>query len=606
MAISTSAPDRASSHQADEALRAKQMEQAEELLFSGREATGFAKALFRGEFRGDALFPYPELPEKDRATVEQAVAAVSEFADTHIDAAAIDREADIPRSVVQGLARLGVLGMAAPTEWGGQGFSQMGYCRIMEVIGGHCSSTAVFVNAHHSIGLRALVLFGTPEQQAHWLPPLASGEKLAAFALTEEQAGSDASNVQTTARPSDDGKTYILNGSKRYITNGAIADVLTVMARTPDPRGGDSKITAFLVTPDLPGFEVVEARMPKCGIRGTATARLAFHDMPVPATNILGPLGKGLKVALTVLDFGRTTFGASCTGAAKVCLAAATRHAANRRQFGRPLADLELIKKKLAYLAATAYAMEATTYQTAALIDRGAEDYMLETAILKVFTTEVLWEGVNETLQVFGGQGYFSNEPYERMMRDARINTIGEGANEVLKAFIAMVGMRDIGVGLKNTLDGLKKPSSFMSTLWGFSRDHLGRLVRTPVVPVVNPMLRPMAESLGRRVARFARTVEWVLITHRETILDREYVQERIADAAIALVTGACTLSRWDLSITQGRSTPAERTAAELYLRMAQSRFDRSLQALSQNDDSLTTAAADSALAAWSDYRPSR
>jgi acyl-CoA dehydrogenase family protein 9 len=606
MAISTTARDRAASHQADEELRAKQIEQAEELLFSGPEATGFAKALFRGEFRGNALFPYPELPESQRATVEQSVAAVTEFADTHIDAAAIDRDADIPQSVIQGLARLGVLGMAAPTQWGGRGFSQMGYCRIMEVIGGHCSSTAVFVNAHHSIGLRALVLFGSPEQQARWLPPLASGEKLAAFALTEEQAGSDASNVQTTARPSDDGKTFILNGSKRYITNGAIADVLTVMARTPDPRGGDSKITAFLVTPDLPGFEVVEARMPKCGIRGTATARLAFHDMPVPATNILGPLGKGLKVALTVLDFGRTTFGASCTGAAKVCLAAATRHAASRRQFGRPLADLELIKKKLAYLAATAYAMEATTYQTAALIDRGAEDYMLETAILKVFTTEALWEGVNETLQVFGGQGYFSSEPYERMMRDARINTIGEGANEVLKAFIAMVGMRDIAVGLKGTLEGLKKPSAFLSTLWGFSRDHVGRLVRTPVVPVVNAMLRPMAESLGRRVGRFGRTVERVLVAHREAVLDREYVQERIADAAIALVTAACTLSRWDLSITQGRSTPAEQTAAELYLRMAQRRFDRSLQALSQNDDRLTTAAADAALATWSDYQPRR
>ena len=278
-----------------------------------------------------------------------------------------------------------------------------------------------------------------------------------------------------------------MNGSKRYITNGAIADVLTVMARTPDPRGGDSKVTAFLVTPDMPGFEVVEARMPKCGIRGTATARLAFHDMPVPATNILGPLGKGLKVALTVLDFGRTTFGASCTGAAKVCLAAATRHAASRRQFGRPLADLELIKKKIAYLAATAYAMEATTYQTAALIDRGAEDYMLETAILKVFSTEVLWQGVYETLQVFGGQGYFSNEPYERMMRDARINTIGEGANEVLKAFIALVGMRDIGEGLKATLEGFKKPGSFLPTLWSFTRDHFGRMVRTPVDPGRHP-----------------------------------------------------------------------------------------------------------------------
>jgi alkylation response protein AidB-like acyl-CoA dehydrogenase len=602
MAVTTSAPERPAVQPTDEALRAKQIQQAEELLFAGPERTGFAKALFRGEFRGDAIFPYPELPESQRPAVEEAVAAVREFADSHIDAAAIDREADIPRSVIDGLARLGVLGMAAPPEWGGRGFSQMGYCRIMEVIGGHCAATAVFVNAHHSIGLRALVLFGTPEQQARWLPPLARGEKLAAFALTEEQAGSDASNVQTTARSSDDGKTYILNGTKRYITNGAIADVLTVMARTPDPRGGDSKVTAFLVTPDMPGFEVVEARMPKCGIRGTATAKLAFHDMPVPATNILGPLGKGLKVALTVLDFGRTTFGASCTGAAKVCLEAATRHAAARRQFGKPLAELELIKKKLAYLAATAYAMQATTYQTAALIDGGAEDYMLETAILKVFTTEVLWHGVYETLQVFGGQGYFSDEPYERMMRDARINTIGEGANEVLKAFIAMVGMRDIALGLKGTLDGLKKPGSFLPTFWSFTTSHLGRMARSPVVPVANPMLRPMAESLGRRVARLGRTVVFTLVAHREAILDRQYIQERIADAAIALVTAACTLSRWDLSLSQHRCTPEEQIAAELYLRMAERRFDESLRALRDNDDRLTTQAAQAALEKWAGY----
>ena len=280
--------------------------------------------------------------------------------------------------------------------------------------------------------------------------------------------------MQTTATPSEDGRTYRLNGAKRYITNGAIADVLTVMARTPDPKGGESKVTAFLVTPDMPGFEVVEARMEKCGIRGTATAKLAFHDMPVPATNILGPLGKGLKVALTVLDFGRTTFGASCTGAAKAYVAAAARHAARRRQFGRPLADLELIKKKIAYLAATAYAMEALTYETAALIDSGAEDYMLETAILKVFSTEALWQGSYETLQVYGGQGYFCDEPYERWMRDARINTIGEGANEVLKAFIALVGMRDVGEGFKSTLEeafeaGLCRAGS-CRLLWRFGR----------------------------------------------------------------------------------------------------------------------------------------
>jgi alkylation response protein AidB-like acyl-CoA dehydrogenase len=604
MSVSTSASDRSTSQPSDEVLRAKQVRQAEELLFSGPAGTGFAKALFRGEFQGGALFPYPELATSERPTVEEAVAAVKAFAERSIDAAAIDREAEIPRSVIDGLANLGVLGMTAPTEWGGRGFSQMGYCRIMEVIGGHCAATAVFVNAHQSIGIRALVLFGTAEQKSRWLPPLARGEKLAAFALTEEQAGSDASNVQTTARPSEDGRTYFLDGSKRYITNGGIADVLTVMARTPDPRGGDSKVTAFLVTPDLPGFEVVDARMAKCGIRGTATARLAFHDMPVPATNVLGPLGKGLKVALTVLDFGRTTFGASCTGLAKVCLAAATRHAADRRQFGRPLADLELIKKKLAYLAATSYAMEATAYQTAALIDRGAEDYMLETAILKVFTTEALWEGVYETLQVHGGQGYFSDEPYERMMRDARINTIGEGANEVLKAFIALVGMRDVGEGLKGTLDGLKRPGSLLPTLWTFTRTHFARMVRTPVVPVVTPMLRPMADALGRRVARFGRTVEQVLIRKREAVLERQYIQERIADAAIALVTSACTLSRWDYSVVHGHAIPSETAAAELYLRMANRRFDSALRALSQNDDRLTTETADAALRALTAYSP--
>jgi acyl-CoA dehydrogenase family protein 9 len=605
MAVTTSAPDRPSAPANDEALRAKQVRQAEELLFSGPSTRGFAKALFRGQFRGDALFPYPDLTEEERPAVEQAVSEVKAFADTHIDAATIDREADIPASVIKGLSELGVLGMAAPVEFGGRGFSQMGYCRIMEVIGGHCAGTAVFVNAHHSIGLRALVLFGTPEQKARWLPSVASGEKLAAFALTEEQAGSDASNVQTTARPSEDGQTYILNGTKRYITNGAIAGVLTVMARTPDPRGGESKVTAFLVTPDMPGFEVVEARMPKCGIRGTATAKLAFHDMPVPASHVLGPLGKGLKVALTVLDFGRTTFGASCTGLAKVCLAAAARHAARRQQFGRPLADLELIKKKIAYLAATAYAMEATTYQTAALIDRGAEDYMLETAILKVFSTEALWQGVYETLQVHGGQGYFNDEPYERMMRDARINTIGEGANEVLKAFIALVGMRDIGEALKSTLDGLKRPATFLPTFWNFTRDHLGQMVRTPAVPVGTPMLRPIAEALARRVARFGRTTERLLIVHREAFLEKQYLQERVADAAIALVTSACTLSRWDRSESLNRAMPAERSAAELYLRMANRRFDESLRALSHNDDRLTTETAHEALRMWTDYQAS-
>lgn len=595
MSVSTPRQPQGSTADADLA-RERQVRQAEELLFSGPRRSGFAKALFLGEFRSSVLFPYPELTPEDQAETDAAVAAVSAFADAHIDAAAIDRNAEIPESVVKGLAELGVLGMTAPKEFGGRGFSQSQYCRIMEVIGGHDSSTAVFVNAHHSIGIRALLLFGTPEQRAAWLPPLARGETLAAFALTEEQAGSDASNVQTTATPSADGQTFILNGSKRYITNGGIAGVLTVMARTPDPNGGESRVSAFLVTPEMPGFEVVEARMEKCGIRGTATARLAFHDMPVPASNLLGQLGKGLRVALTVLDFGRTTFGASCTGAAKACLTATVRHANRRCQFGRPLADLELVKKKVAFIAASAYAMEATTYETAALIDRGAEDYMLETAILKVFSTDALWQCVYETLQVHGGQGYFTDEPYERMMRDARINQIGEGANEVLKAFIALVGMRDVGEGFKTTLENLKHPSSLVPTLWRFGRDHATKLVRSVEVPVVSGSLRPAAHELGKRVGRFGWAVERALMRYKEAILEAEYVQERISDAAIALYTASCTLARLDRDVATGTATELDRASGELYLRMANRRFDQALRDLDDNDDSQTTRAADAAL----------
>src|SRR5207245_1994239 len=268
-----------------------------------------------------------------------------------------------------------------------------------------------------------------------------------------------------------------LTGEKRYITNGAIAQVLTVMARTPLPGGYETAVTAFLVTPDMPGFVVLEPRMEKLGIRGTATARLAFRDMPVPRENILGAPGKGLKVALTVLDFGRVTFGASCTGAAKTCLRLAVQHANTRRQFGRALGEFELIKKKIARMAAGAYAMEAMTNVTAALIDRGLEDYMLETAMLKVFTTEALWMLVSEAFQVHGGA------------------------------------------------------------------------VRAPEVPVRSPQLQPHANRLGQMIRRFNVEVDRALIHYREEILDRQYVQERIARAAMELFACACVLSRWDAEL---------------------------------------------------------
>src|SRR5204862_5496295 len=213
-----------------------------------------------------------------------------------------------------------------------------------------------------------------------------------------------------------------------------------------------------LVTPDMPGFEMLEARMPKMGIRGTATGRFALRDVKVPKENILGPPGKGLKVALTVLDFGRTTFGACCTGAAKTCLRLAIEHANTRKKFNKTLGDFHLVQKKIAKMAADTYAMDAMTTATASFIDRGLEDYMLETAMLKVFTTERLWEIIYETFQVHGGAAYFTDLPLERMVRDARINQIGEGANEVLTSFIALVGMRGPGMEFKEIYDTMLSP----------------------------------------------------------------------------------------------------------------------------------------------------
>jgi acyl-CoA dehydrogenase family protein 9 len=571
------------------AQREEQMRQAEEVLGALPQRTGVAKGLFEGRFVADWVFPYPQLSVDQRADVKQAVSELESFCDQHLDPARIDREADIPRKVIDGLGQLGVLGMTAPAEFGGRGFSQMGYCRLLEVIGARCASTAIFVNAHHSIGMRALLLFGTSEQKRDWLPDLVSGRKLAAFALTEPAAGSDAANVQTTATPSADGREYILNGEKRYITNGSIATLLTVMARTT-VEGGGTAITAFVVTPDMPGFQIVEPRMEKLGVRGSATARMAFHNMRVPRENILGPPGNGLKVALTVLDFGRTTFGAVCTGAAKTCLQLASDYARTRRQFGRPLAEFELVQKKLALMAAWTYGMDSMMTVTAGLIDRGLEDYMLETAMLKVWSTERLWIIVNDAFQIHGGAAYFTDRPLERMLRDHRINQIGEGANEVLLSFIALMGMRGPGLRLKEVADALKRPWSGLGTISSFAASAVRARLSVPLVPVHSPELKSTARRLGKLIRRLGTAVQSTLIRHREEVVERQLVQERIAWVAMELLTTACALSRWDGELT--RNDRSHDAVARLFVSDSLHRAETCLNAMNSNDDQLLREAA--------------
>lgn len=519
----------------------------EELLFSQEKASSFAKSFYFGLFDSKKVFPFPKVSLEERLRTEKLLDKLKIFAKEKIDPVAIDKQAKIPEEVILGLGNLGILSMTIPKEYGGLGMSQYAYCKVAEFLASRCSSTALFVNAHQSVGLKALLLFGTDEQKRRWLTPLATKHQIAAFSLTEPNAGSDASGIETRAVFDPIKNVYRINGKKQWTTNGSIASLLTVMARTEidTPRGKEDKITAFLVTPDMKGFEVTAASLEKVGMRGSLTANLAFHDMEVPAENILGPLGGGLKVCLTVLDYGRTTFGATCTGSAKFLKEKAFHHAKTRYQFKRPLASFPLVKEKLALIAAYTYAMEATTYMTAGFVDSGEHDFMLESAMLKVFASDCLWHIVYETMQIYGGKSFFTDQPLERIMRDSRLNMIGEGANEVMRAFIGAVGMRDVGVELKTVVDALKKPWSDYPILIHFFQSLWHRYKESKVI-VQSPALQKESKVLEKDIRHFAIAIVRVLARYKEDVVEKQLDLNRIATAAMAIYTSTAVLSKLD------------------------------------------------------------
>jgi len=542
----------------------EQKKLAEELLFSDGKKPSFAKNLYRGIFDTRAVFPFPQPDPQEKGEVEAYVAQVKAFVEAEVDPVAIDRQSAIPDSVIQGLGKLGVLSMSIPPEYGGLGFSQYAYCRVMEALAAQCGSTALFVNAHQSVGMKALVLFGTPAQQQKWLPLLANGKAIAAFSLTEPQAGSDAAGILTTATYDPIKRVYRLNGQKQWTTNGSIAQLLTVMAKTED-----QKVTAFLVTPDMPGFEVTAPALEKVGMRGTRTSNLRFENVEVPEENILGPKGKGLKVCLTVLDFGRTTFGATCTGVAKDLVQRATQHAVERHQFKRPLASFGLVKQKLAKMAAYTYAMESTTLLTASFIDRDYEDFMLETAMLKVFTSDSLWQIIYDTMQIFGGRSFFTDAPLERIMRDARLNMIGEGSNEVLRAFIGLVGLRDYGMQLKGIVEApLRNFAPFIG--------HVIDAIIGADIPVSNNELKGEARQLKSSIRRLTLASTRVLGSYREEVIEQQLDLDRLATAGMALYTAIAVLSR--LSTTS--ISEVDLVAGKLYCTLAFETFHNALDHL--------------------------
>ncbi|MBX9654703.1 acyl-CoA dehydrogenase family protein [bacterium] len=571
-------------------LQKQQMKMADELIFSGKRTVSFAKLFFYGLFDADRIFPFPEPPREIQERSKEFLVRLKDTLEKHHDPVDIDKNARIPQSTIKALGDAGMMGLTIPKEHGGQGMTQYEYCKAMEIVAARCGGTGVFVNAHQSIGLRAILLFGN-EEQKKLLPPLASGDELAAFALTEPEAGSDAANVKTKAVYDPVKKVFRINGHKRWITNGGIAKTLTLIAvdegLPAEKKGGN--ITAFIVHPDMPGFRVVDPALEKVGIRGTMTAKLEFKDMEVPEENVLGKRGKGLKIGLTVLDYGRLTFGACCTGVAKECVKQATQHVKERVQFGQPIGKFQLVQEKIARMAALAYAMESATYITAGWFDRGEEDVMIETAMLKVFTSDSLWTIVNDTIQVIGGKAFFCDQPFERMMRDARLNTIGEGANEVMRSFLAMAGMGNIGKEIQSIIEGPSNPLTKLFQMLGFGGRFAKQALRAPKVPVKSPQLEDEAAQLGAAIRHFGLSVMSLLRKHRELIMEEQLAQDRIATSAMAIYTAAAVISRLDSAIQKAggnvNAVGDELATGRLYLRMALKQINDSLGSLTDNGD---------------------
>lgn len=340
-------------------------------------------------------------------------------------AAEWDRAECIDRGIIKRLGELGFLGLTIPERWGGSGGDHLTYCLVLEELGRGDSSVRGLVSVSLGLVAKTIAAHGTDDQRAQWLAPLCGGEALGCFALTEPGTGSDASSLVT--RAVKDGPDYVLHGTKMFITNGTWADVVLVFARTgePGPRG----ITAFLVPADTPGLARKEIKG-KLGLRGQPTAELIFDGVRVPPTAIVGEVGRGFKVAMSTLDKGRMSVAAGCVGIAQACLDAATRYAAERTQFGKPIASHQLVQELLAAIAVDTAAARLLTWRVADLIERG-QPFSTEASMAKLFASEAAVRCANNALQVFGGYGYIDEYPVGKYLRDARVTTLYEGTSQI-------------------------------------------------------------------------------------------------------------------------------------------------------------------------------
>ena len=559
----------------------------------------FTRGIFAGEIHDELIFPYPppltDTDPEETATVLRLLAALADRLGGLIDSAKFDEEETIGDDVIAALAEHGFLGMTIPKRYGGLELSSRAYARVFEAIAATDPSLGVFIGVHCGLGSKAIAQYGSTAQQARWLPRLARGEILVSYALTEPDIGSDAQHITTEAALNPDGHSWTLNGRKIWIGNGHRAEVIVTFAQTEVQRKGKmvKRPTAFLVERTMPGFRVVET-VRKLGIRGSTQAQLEFTNVCVPAENILGEVGKGFTVAVNVLNTGRLALTAGCTGGSRQALDEMTRYAEWRVQFGSPLASFEITQRKLAALAADVYAADAMLGILTHLSSRDEADWSLEAAIGKVFTSELAWRAADDMVQLAGGRGFVKPYPYERYLRDARINRIFEGANEILRLFIALNGVQNPAAQLQEIRQALRAP---MRNL-GLLSDYAATRVKTALgasatldVPLP-PRLKVHKEYFERHVRELATATERAILKYKQDIIHRQLVVERLAHMSIELFATACVLSRTQSLIdAQGVDGAArECTLCDLFCVEAGRRFRSARQALEGREDEVDRA----------------
>ena len=509
--------------------------------------------LFFGNVNEDVVFPFPEFSTEQKETAKEFIQAIDNFAEGHINSAKFDREGEFPAEYVEGLRELGLYGLYVPEKYGGMELSTTLASRVFQQISGHDAASAVFLGAHQSIGYKALTLVGTEEQKAKWLPDLASGKKVAAFCLTEPGSGSDAYSIKTKAVDNGDG-TFTITGQKLWITNGGMADFYSVFCKTDQEIKGKKheKITCFAVEKNAEGSKGLSfgEKESKMGIRASETRAVYFDKVIVPKENIIGELGKGFKVAMQVLNSGRLSLGSGSIGGMKTILTLATKQAKGRIQFNRPICEFGLIQTKLSHMSSQIYAAEAVVYFTTGLIEKGMREYHLESAICKVFCSESLWNVVDSGLQIAAGNGYMCEYPYERILRDSRINLIFEGTNEILRVFLALSGIKKPAEFFKelgkatDIAHVLKNPIKSVGLLTSFATGRLKKIIGTRNLTQHHLDLAKEASIFSGFLGQFAFQVENTLMKYGKKIVGNEYPQQRIADMAINLYVMLAIIAR--------------------------------------------------------------